>query len=116
MGHTGGLDERGMDGLLLSLAKADLHLNEPLYVVFMRDESKTFVQRNYEVDVEKQTDVFNTFIRVRALHDEAQGGQDTAAQSPTIPVPSQFSPHRRLREGELWCPCRCREHRRRLVC
>jgi hypothetical protein len=57
-----------MDGELQCLAKAGLHLDEPLVVKFNRCETKRFVCRDYEVDEERQADVFNMIVRVRDLH------------------------------------------------
>jgi phosphoribosylformylglycinamidine (FGAM) synthase-like amidotransferase family enzyme len=57
-----------MDGELQCLAKAGLQLDEPLTVKFTRSETNLFVCRDYEVDVEREADVFNMFIRIRDIH------------------------------------------------
>jgi hypothetical protein len=63
-----------MNGELLCLAKAGLHLDEPLTVRFVRQEKVLFVADHYEVDIERETDVFNAFIRLRDLNEETEGG------------------------------------------
>jgi len=62
----------GMNGELLCLAKAGLHLDEALTVRFYRSENALFVAKAYCVDIERETDVFNSFIRVRQLHEKAE--------------------------------------------
>lgn len=61
-----------MNGELLCLAKAGLHLDEALNVRFVRSENQLLVATEYSVDIERETDVFNSFIRVRQLHEEAE--------------------------------------------
>lgn len=39
---------------------------------FLRDETSTFVSSDYSIDEERQCDVFNAFVCVRALHREAE--------------------------------------------
>jgi hypothetical protein len=60
-----------MDGEIAALANAGLHLDQPLQLRFVRAESETWVCRDYRVDEERATDVFNAFLRVRDLHREA---------------------------------------------
>lgn len=62
-----------MNGELLCLARAGLHLDEPLTVRFMRSETELFVADSYKVDIERETDVFNAFLRVRNKNEETEG-------------------------------------------
>ena len=62
-----------MEGLLHPLAKAGLHLEEPLVVRFLRSETETFVPTGYQIDEERMTDIFNMFLRVRDIHQDAEG-------------------------------------------
>ena len=62
-----------MEGLLHPLAKAGLHLDEPLVVRFLRSETETFVPTGYHIDEERMTDIFNMFLRVRDIYQDAEG-------------------------------------------